>query len=302
MVPAPVLLPVAAAALVAAALAWPAALARLEPGIVPLLSVVMFGMGTTLGAADFAAVARAPGRWLLGLGLQFLVMPLLAFVLALALGLPDALLAGMVLVGSCPGGTASNVICYLARGNVALSVSLTSASTLAAVVLTPWLSFLYLGERVAVPAGAMMGTLLMVIVLPVAGGLAAARLLGRRMAGLQRVFPAVSMLAIALIVAIIVALNREALHTLAGATVAAVIAHNAAGLGVGYLAARLLAVPEREARTIAVEVGMQNSGLAVALALKHFSAAAALPGAVFSVWHNLSGLALAALWRRRAPG
>ncbi|MFA9460592.1 bile acid:sodium symporter family protein [Thiohalorhabdus methylotrophus] len=285
-----------------AAYAAPGAFAPASPAILPLLGLVMFGMGMTLTPANFAEVLRRPGMVGLGVVLQYGIMPAAAFAAGRLLDLPPALVAGMVLVGSCPGGTASNVICYLGRGDVALSITLTAVSTLLAVLLTPALTWLYVGRTVPVPVGSMLVTIAEVVLVPVALGVAANVLAGGRLHGLKRVFPAVSVAAIVLIIAIVVALNRATLAGLAPALVAAVVLHNGIGLGAGYGAARLLGLDARRARTLAIEVGMQNSGLGVALAAKYLPAAAALPGAVFSVWHNLSGSALAAYWSRRAPG
>ncbi|HDP89291.1 MAG TPA: bile acid:sodium symporter family protein [Thioalkalivibrio sp.] len=284
-----------------ALLAWalPAPFVALKPAIPWLLALVMFGMGMTLRAADFGQALARPGLIGLGLGLQFLVMPLAAWGIGEALGLPAALLTGLVLVGASPGGTASNVICYLARGDVALSITLTTFSTLLAVVATPLLTWLYVGQRIEVPAGAMLVSVAQIVLLPVALGVAANSLLGRRLAALQQAFPAISMAAIVLIIAIVVALNADRLPGLGALLLLAVILHNAMGLAAGYVAGRLFGFDRRIARTLAIEVGMQNSGLAVALATKYFAPAAALPGALFSVLHNLSGAALAAVWSRR---
>ena len=281
------------------ALLAPEILTPLKPAIVPLLGLVMFGMGMTLTVEGFREVARRPGVIALGLALQFGVMPLAAWLISLGMGLPAALLAGMVLVGASPGGTASNVICYLARGDVALSITLTTVSTLLAVVLTPALTWLYAGERVPVPAWDMLVSTAQVVLAPVILGLAVRRLLGARMDSVARVFPLISVLAIVLIIAIIVALNHGRLGELGPAVLAAVVLHNGVGLAAGYWIARLAGQDAMRARTLSIEVGMQNSGLAVALAVKYFPAAAALPGAVFSIWHNLSGAALAAWWSRR---
>jgi BASS family bile acid:Na+ symporter len=275
--------------------AW---IAYVEPGpflalkgvIVYLLGLVMFGMGLTLTPRSFAAVLHRPAVVALGLALQFLVMPALAWALALAIGLPAQLLAGMVLVGASPGGTASNVICYLARGDVALSITMTAVSTLAAIALTPLLTLLYAGQSVDVPALAMLLDVLKIVILPVCGGLLLRLWLGHRLDRLLEVFPLVSVLAIALIIGIIVALNAERLGAVAGGV----------GLAGGYGVARALRLDPATRRTLAIEVGMQNSGLAVALAVKYFQPVAALPGALFSIWHNLSGSALAAYWSRRA--
>lgn len=279
----------------------PEPLAGLKPWIVPLLGLVMFGMGVTLTAGQFREVLRRPRLVALGVALQFGIMPLAAWAIGHLMGLPAALLAGLVLVGASPGGTASNVICYLARGDVALSITLTTVSTLLAVVLTPLLTLLYVGERVPVPAGEMLVSILQVVLAPVALGVLVNRFAGERFSSLQRFFPLLSVGAIVLIIAIIVALNRGSLAAMGPAAALAVVLHNGVGLAAGYGLARLAGQDEVRARTLAIEVGMQNSGLAVALAVKYFSTAAALPGAIFSVWHNLSGSALAAWWSRRAP-
>lgn len=295
------LLPVLALLSSAAAYLEPGPWVAMKPAIVPLLGLVMFGMGMTLTLERFAQVLRRPRLVLLGLALQFGVMPLAGWLIAETLGLPAALLAGLVLVGASPGGTASNVICYLARGDVALSITLTTASTLLAVLLTPALTWLYAGQRVPVPAGDMLISIAQVVLLPVALGALVNRLAGVRLAMLRRVFPLLSVPAIAVIIAIVVGLNQGALGSLGVAVVVAVVLHNGAGLTSGYWIARALGEDEARARTLAIEVGMQNSGLAAALAAKYLPAAAALPGAVFSIWHNLSGSALAAWWSRQEP-
>ena len=293
--------PVAALLGTLLALARPEWLVGLKPAIVPLLGLVMLGMGLGLTLEHFVQVLRRPGVVLLGMALQYGIMPLAGWAVGLALGLPPSLLVGFVLVGACPGGTASNLICYLARGDVALSITLTTASTLAAVIMTPALTWLYVGEWVPVPALEMLLSIAQVILLPVGLGVLINRWAGSRIEPLAPFLPMVSMVAIVLIIAIIVALNRDDLASLGTATALAVILHNSAGLIAGYGLARLLRQDEVRARTLAIEVGMQNSGLAVALAIKYFSPAAALPGALFSIWHNLSGSLLAAWWSRRCP-
>jgi BASS family bile acid:Na+ symporter len=272
----------------------------LQPAIVPLLGVVMFGMGMTLTPENFALVLRRPCTVALGVLLQFSLMPAAAWAIARSTGMATSLAAGMVLVGSCPGGTASNVICYLGRGDVALSITLTAVSTVLAVLLTPALTWWYVGQEVPVPAADMLVTIALVVLLPVAAGVVLNLMLKRRLVPLKRWFPVISVAVIALIVAVIVAMNRSELAILAPAVAGSVVLHNAAGLVAGYLVPRALGLDPRVCRTLAIEVGMQNSGLAVALATKYFSAAAALPGAVFSVWHNLSGAALAGYWSRRS--
>lgn len=277
----------------------PALFIPLKPGIVPLLMVIMFGMGITLTLGDFLRVLRQPSILLLGVTLQYSIMPLAAFIVASVLGLPTALLVGMVLLGSSPGGTASNVICYLARGNVALSVSLTLLSTLLAFLLTPALTWLYVGHAVPVPVWDMLYSVLKIVVIPVLLGAVINTLLGDRLQRWLPFFPLLSVVAIILIIAIIVALNQPRLAAIGYAITIAVILHNLIGLLAGYWIPRLLGKDAITCRTLAIEVGMQNSGLSVALAIKYFSSMAALPGALFSIWHNISGSLLASFWRRR---
>jgi BASS family bile acid:Na+ symporter len=282
--------------------AMPGLFAGLLPAIVPLLGVVMFGMGMTLTPGNFAEVVKRPGVVGLGVFLQFLVMPLAAWLVARLLGLPPALTAGLVLVGACPGGTASNVVCYLARGDVALSITLTTASTLLAIVATPLLTWCYVGQEVPVPVASMLGSIFRIVLLPVSLGVLTNRLLGGRLQGVKHLFPLLSVLAIVVIIAIVVALNRDHLATMGAAIALGVVLHNLLGLACGYTVPWLLGLEARTCRTLAIEVGMQNSGLAVALAVHHFSSTAALPGALFSVWHNLSGSLLAGYWSRDNRG
>jgi BASS family bile acid:Na+ symporter len=288
-------------ALLASVIAYvlPAPLVALKPAIVPLLGVVMFGMGMTLTWDSFAEVLGRPATILLGTLLQFLVMPLAAWLVAGLLSLPPLLAAGLILVGSCPGGTASNVVCYLARGDVALSITLTTVSTLLAVLATPAFTLLYAGAKVSVPAASMVASIAKIVLLPVIAGVLLNQLAGARLASLSHWFPLLSVVAIVVIIAIIVALDHANFGAVGIAVGTAVILHNGMGLAAGYWIPRLLGQDERTCRTLAIEVGMQNSGLGVALAVKYFSASAALPGALFSIWHNLSGSLLAGWWRRR---
>lgn len=288
-------------ALLGSALAYahPELFAPWQRAIVPLLAIIMLGMGMTLTAEDFRRVATRPMLIALGVGIQYAVMPLAAFVISRLLGLSPALTVGMVLVGSSAGGTASNVITYLGRGDVALSVTLTMTSTLLAVFATPALTWFYAGQVVPVPATGILLSVFEIVVVPVLAGVALNSLFHRPLSRLQPAFPILSMLAIVVIIAIIVALNRPRL-TVVGLPVAlAVIAHNLIGLAAGFWVPKRLGYDTRTCRTLAIEVGMQNSGLSVALAVQHFSALAALPGAIFSVWHNLSGAALAGFWSHR---
>ena len=281
------------------AYALPELFAPLKPSIIYLLGVVMFGMGMSLQPSDFSVVFKKPSIVVLGVLLQFGLMPLLAWGISEWMELSLMLTAGMILVGASPGGTASNVICYLARGNVALSISLTAISTVLAVILTSFLTLLYAGQKIDVPAMKMLRDVLNIVLLPVLAGVGVNLFFGRMLAGLQRIFPLISVMAIVLIIAIIVALNQPQLANLALPLVGAVALHNGLGLLLGYGIPKLMKLDERSCRTLAIEVGMQNSGLAVALAIKYFSSAAALPGAIFSLWHNLSGSLLASFWSRQ---
>jgi len=290
-------------ALLGVLLAWlaPGWLVPLKTAIVPLLGLVMFAMGVTLTGEDFLTVLRRPFPVALGVALQFLLMPLVAWGLARLTGLPPQLAIGLILVGCSPGGTASNVICYLAKGDVALSITLTTVSTLLAIVATPLLTLLYAGETVPVPATGMLLTILKVILIPVLLGVLVNHFFHRPLAAVRDFFPVVSVAAIVLIISIIVALNHAQLESLVPGIALVVVLHNLIGMAGGYWVPRWLGRDVRECRTLAIEVGMQNSGLAVALAVKYFSATAALPGALFSIWHNLSGALLAGLWSRRRP-
>lgn len=279
----------------------PGILSGLGSWIVPLLMVIMFGMGVTLGPEDFRRVARRPWVIALGTALQFGIMPLAALGIAALLRLPPELAAGLIVVGCAPGGTASNVICYLARADVALSISLTSVSTLLATLATPALILLLVGEAVPVGGGALVSSVVQVVLVPVLLGMLVNGVAGERSARLRDWLPNLSVAAIVLVIAIIVSLNRDTMAESGALVAAAVLLHNLAGLGLGYLGGRILRLPEAAARTLSIEVGMQNSGLGVALALQFLSPLAALPGAVFSIVHNLTGSTLAWWWNRRAP-
>lgn len=272
------------------------------PYIVPGLGVIMLGMGVTLVPPDFARVLHRWQAVAAGVVAQFGIMPLAGLLVSRVLDLPVELSVGVLLVCCCPGGTASNVIAYLAGADVALSISLTAVSTLLAPILTPVLLALYAGESVDVSASAQALTIAKIVVLPVLSGLAIRALLDRlgaeeRTAGVLRWLPPLSMTFIVLIVGCIVAMNAERMASIGPAVGIAVVATNAVGLVGGYAAARALAFDRVTARTLAIEVGTQNSGLGVALATAHFGPATALPSALYSLWHNVSGPALAAWWR-----
>lgn len=283
----------------AIALMMPTAFTGLAPAINPLLGVIMFGMGLTLTPPDFAVIAKRPVPVVIGVVAQYLVMPLLGLLIASILGLPAALAAGVILVGCCPGGTASNVVSYLAKGDVALSVAMTTVSTLLAPVLTPLLALWLAGQYLPVDAGSMAFSIVQIVLIPVALGLAARLFLPRLVAAALPVLPWVSVAAITLVVMAVVGLSAEAIFSAGLLVLLAVVLHNGLGFALGYTAARLFKLPIRSRRTTSVEVGMQNSGLAAGLARTHMTPESALPAAIFSVWHNVSGALLAAYWRRR---
>jgi BASS family bile acid:Na+ symporter len=286
----------------AAALAAPDAFRPLEPLIPYLLGVVMLGMGLTLRPADFARVVQRPQEAAVILVAQWLAMPLIAWGLIRGLSLPPGLAAGVVLVGAAPGGTASNVITALARGDVALSVTVTAVATLLAPVIMPAWVLLILGESIQVGYLALFRSIALIVLLPVVVGTGLRVMLDRWGWTGDRdpacYTPALSALVIAVIVAVVVALNRDGIVGAALPVAAAVVLHNGLGLLAGLGAAWLLRLPAAQRRTAAFEVGMQNSGLAVALAVAHFGPEAALAGALFSVWHNITGSALVSYLRR----
>ena len=268
--------------------------------IVPLIQLIMFGMGTTLSLGDFTRVLKMPWPVLVGIVLQFGVMPFVGWSLATAFGFPPLIAAGVVLVGSCPGGVASNVITFLAGGNVALSVTMTACSTLMSPLMTPLMMKLLAGQFVPVDFWQMMISIVKMILLPIALGLIVNRLLHGRAQWIKKSLPFVSMAGIAIIIAIITSLNRDTLLDVALALIVVVAVHNAVGYLLGYWGARLVRLGEREARTVAIEVGLQNGGMATGLAMDVLkSAQAGLAPAIFGPWMNASGSVLASYWRRR---
>lgn len=278
----------------------PGAFSGLSGWVNPLLGFIMFGMGLTLTWPDFGMVARRPVPVVIGVVAQFVIMPLLGFAISWALQLPSELAIGVILVGCCPGGTASNVVSYLARGDVALSVAMTTISTLIAPFVTPVLAVLLAGERMSVSGGAMMLSILQVVLAPVLVGLLVRWLLPRIVAVVTPVLPWASVAAISVIVAIVVSGSAAAIVSAGLLVLVAVVLHNGLGYALGYGAAAMFRLAPSARRTTAIEVGMQNSGLATSLAHTYFTPEAALPGAVFSVWHNVSGALVAAFLRRRS--
>lgn len=277
----------------------PRPFAALAPGIVPGLGVIMFGMGMTLVPDDFARVARMPRAVFCGIAGQFCIMPLVAWLLAKGYRLTPEFAMGFIILGACPGGTASNVIAYLAKADVALSVTMTACSTVIAIILTPWLIGILGGQFLPVDSWGLFMSVVKIVLIPVGAGFVLRHCLGKRVKRLLAVFPAISVLVIVLIIASIVATSRSTLADAIGILGLLVVLHNLTGMVLGYGLATLFRLPTSARRTIAIEVGMQNSGLGVALAKAHFeSALVALPASLFSVVHNLSGSLAANHWRK----
>ena len=280
--------------------AFPQLLQQVRPTVINyLLGVVMFGMGLTLNLQDFKIVFSRPRDVIIGCLAQFTVMPLLSWGLSRLFSLDEALALGVILVGCCPGGTASNVITYLAKGDLALSVGMTGVSTLLAPFLTPLLTWALAGKSVNVDVVGMLLSILWVVILPIAIGLIVKWIWPKFTEKATDYLPAFSSIAIALIVAIIISANADKLLAGGLLIIVVVMLHNICGLGLGYLIGCLLGLSVSKKRAISIEVGMQNSGLASSLATIHFAAypLATIPGAIFSVWHNLSGAAVAYLYR-----
>ena len=277
-------------------LIFPDVFSHIKPKVInPLLGVIMFGMGLTLKFDDFKVVFSRPRDVIVGCLAQFTVMPLLAWVLARIFGLDQALTVGVILVGCCPGGTASNVITYLAKGDLALSVGMTGVSTLLAPILTPLLVLLLAGQSVDVDVVAMFLSILWVVILPIVAGLIVKRLWPTQTEKATAYLPALSSVTICFIVLIIIAANAHKLLTGGLIIILVVMLHNILGLALGYLIGRIMKLEPSKRKAISIEVGMQNSGLASSLATLHFAAypMATIPGAIFSVWHNISGAIVA---------
>jgi BASS family bile acid:Na+ symporter len=267
----------------------------------PMLGVIMFGMGLTLSPHDFRLVLSRPKDILIGCMAQFTIMPLLAWLLASAFSLPKELALGVILVGCCPGGTASNVITYLAKGDLALSVGMTATSTLLAPILTPLLVWLMAGTMVHVNTLGMLQSIVYVVIAPIIGGLLCQRFLPRLTQRVTPYLPAFSSLVIAMVVGIIVSHNASRLMIGGMLVLVVVMLHNLLGLMLGFSIGRLLRLQNAKCVALSIEVGMQNSGLASSLAVLHFAAfpMATIPGAIFSVWHNISGTLAAKLYQRK---
>ncbi len=264
-----------------------------------LLGVVMLGMGLTMSLDDFKLVFKRPKDVIAGVLLRYLIMPGVAFLVAKVLGLPPSLAAGLILVGCCPSGTASNVMTFIAKGDTALSVTISSINTCLAPVVTPFI-FLFLADTlIPVDAAALFVDILKIVLAPIAIGVAINMMAGDAVKRIISLVPLVSVVAIIAIITIVVALSAAKLATVAVIAFVAVVLHNALGLSLGYGASRGIGMTHRKGKAVAFEIGMENSGLAVALAIAHLDPIAAIPGAIFSVWHNFSGSLLAGYWAGR---
>ncbi|TCN27281.1 bile acid:sodium symporter family protein [Mesobacillus foraminis] len=282
------------------ALLVPGGFTWIGPHISLLLGIIMFGMGMTLSLDDFKEVFSHPKKVFIGVFAQYLIMPLLAYLLAVALKLPDEVAVGVILVGSCPGGTSSNVMTFLAKGNTALSVAVTSVSTLLAPLLTPAITLLLASQWLPVSASSMFISVVKIVLIPIILGLVAKALFRKQVEKSVKALPLVSVIGIVAIVAAVVSGSKEKILESGLLILAVVILHNALGYMLGFFASKLLKMDYHDSKAISIEVGMQNSGLATALATAHFSPLAAVPGAIFSVWHNVSGSLLANYWGKKA--
>ncbi len=263
-----------------------------------LLGIVMFGMGTTLSVKDFVLVFKRPRDVFLGAVAQFFIMPFLAFSLATIFQLDPALTAGVILVGTCPGGTSSNVITFMSKGDVALSVTMTSVSTVLSPILTPAITYLLIGTKIAFDPVGMFLSIVQIVIVPICLGVAVKTFLPKLAAAATDYTPAISSIAISLIIAGVIGASKNAIVANFGIILLVVILHNCLGYALGFAVARLTGLSWKKAVALSIEVGMQNSGLAVGLAKAHFAAmpAATVPGAIFSAWHNISGAMLAWLY------
>ncbi len=268
------------------------------PYIVTLLGIIMFGMGLTLSVDDFREVVRRPVDVGIGVASQFLIMPLLAVLLTKIIPMSPEVAAGVILVGCCPGGTSSNVMTYLGKGDVALSVACTSVTTLAAPLVTPFLVWFFASQFLPVDAWAMFMSIVKVILVPLALGVLAQKLIPGVVKAAVPALPLVSVTGIVLIVAAVVAGSKGAIATSGLLIFVVVVLHNGIGYLLGFTAAKLTGMSLAKRKAIAIEVGMQNSGLGAALANAHFSPLAAVPSAIFSVWHNISSALLANYFAR----
>ncbi|MGL4392906.1 MAG: bile acid:sodium symporter family protein [Fusobacteriaceae bacterium] len=269
------------------------------PQISNLLGVVMFGMGMTLTKKDFEGVSKSFKAVAIGFFSQFLIMPLLAFAIAKNFNFPPEIAIGIILVGCCPGGTSSNVMTYLAKGDVPLSLSMTTLSTLFAPIITPVLIYFLAGSWINVSISAMFLSIVKVVLVPIILGAVIRLIFTKFVSACIKILPLVSVTAIVLIVGAVVGGSASKIASTGLIILIAVIIHNGLGYALGYFVSKAVGMTDDKRRAIAIEVGMQNSGLATSLATTHFSPLAAVPGAIFSVWHNISGAILANYWNTK---
>ena len=270
----------------------------LQTFVMPLLSIVMFSMGLTLKTKDFYRIFKNFKIILLGIFLQFLLMPGIGYFLISIFDLETVIAIGILLVGTAPGGTASNVICYLAKGDIALSISLTTCSTFLAVFFMPTLFWLYTGTDIDVPILQMMLSIFKIIILPVTLGVILNSLNLKFLNKIKNALPLIAITAIVIIIATIIGSSSDQILIYGWLILLIVIFHNLLGFIFGYYSCYLLNLDKKTSRTIAIEVAMQNSGLATALAIKYFGAISAIPAAFYSVWHNISGSLIASFWKK----
>ncbi|MDY6510045.1 MAG: bile acid:sodium symporter family protein [Acinetobacter faecalis] len=267
-----------------------------------MLGIIMFGMGMTMTLGDFKGVLQSPKAVTIGVFAQFIVMPTLAYLLCKLFNLPTEIAIGVILVGCCPGGTASNVITYMAKGNTALSVACTSVSTILAPILTPAIFYVLASQWIDINAMSMLKSILQVVLFPIVLGLLVRAILKNKVDHYIQIMPLISVVAIVAIVAAIIAGSKAQILESGLMILGVVILHNGLGLLLGFWAARIFRLPYTDCKAISIEVGMQNSGLGVALAAVHFalSPITAVPSAIFSLWHNISGSALATYWAAKS--
>jgi len=278
---------------------FPDTFKQFSPWIVTLLAIIMFGMGLTLSMDDFRGVVKRPFDVTIGVLGQFLIMPFLAVLLTRSIPMPPEVAAGVILVGCCPGGTSSNVMTYLSRGDVALSVACTSVTTLIAPIVTPFLVWLFASQYLPVDGWAMFISIVKVVLVPLALGAAFQKLLPGVVKATVHALPIVSVIGIVLIVSAVVGTSKASIVKPGLMVFVVVILHNGLGFLLGFFAAKATGLSLAQRKAIAIEVGMQNSGLGAALATTYFSPIAAVPSAIFSVWHNISGALLANWFARR---
>ncbi|MFC7061975.1 bile acid:sodium symporter family protein [Halobacillus seohaensis] len=278
---------------------YPSGFEWIVPYIVPLLGIIMFGMGLTLTKDDFKEVFRRPKDVAIGVGAQFLLMPLLAFFLVTVLPVSPEVAVGVILVGCCPGGTSSNVMTYLSKGDTALSVAITSVSTLLAPIITPALMLLFASQWLPISATDLFFSIVNVVLIPIILGLVVRAVLGTKVEAGVKSVPLISVIAIVAIVTAVIGANQQQIMETGAVIFAIVVLHNILGYLAGYGLGKLFNMEPAKQRAVSIEVGMQNSGLGASLAAVHFSPLAAVPSAIFSVWHNISGPLIASIYRKQ---